>query len=131
MTVLCDYCGKPAKLVAGAVIYPHRPDLSGKRIWSCDPCGAYVGVHDGTIKPLGRLANAELRAAKCEAHAAFDPLWRAKIKRDGCSKGEARGKGYRWLAKSLGIAPADCHIGMMDVDDCRRVVEACARRLPA
>ena len=31
---------------------------------------AYVGVHKGTDKPLGRLANAELRYWKKRAHAA-------------------------------------------------------------
>lgn len=68
--VACDYCGDAAKLVTGKAIYPHRPDLFRLHFWQCEPCGAYVGCHkkeggngDGT-KPLGRIANAELRAAK-------------------------------------------------------------------
>ncbi|MFV9178163.1 zinc-finger-containing protein, partial [Serratia marcescens] len=43
--VTCDYCGKPAALVRGFVIYPHRKDLANGYYWSCDPCGAYVGCH--------------------------------------------------------------------------------------
>lgn len=77
MTVICSYCNKPAELVTGKEIYPHRPDLYPKKFWRCRPCTAYVGCHkpnagygDGT-RPLGRLANAELRAAKSAAHAAF------------------------------------------------------------
>lgn len=121
--VTCDYCGNAAKLVTGKAIYPRRPDLFRLHFWQCEPCGAYVGCHkkeggngDGT-KPLGRLANAELRAAKTRAHAAFDPLWRERNMK--------RHKAYGWLAEKLGISKADCHIGMMDVETCERVVAAC------
>jgi len=58
----CDYCQQQAKLVTGDIIYPHRPDLYSKKIWHCEPCRAWVGTHKGTVKPLGRLANAELRS---------------------------------------------------------------------
>lgn len=71
----CDYCGKPANLVDGSVIYPHRPDLKSKWFHLCRPCNAYCGCYpagDGK-RPLGRLADAELRAAKQRAHAAIDP----------------------------------------------------------
>jgi len=81
LRVTCPYCQSAAKLVGGRAIYPHRPDLAAKRFWQCKPCDAYVGCHeagngqgDGT-KPLGRLANAELRKAKKDAHYAFDRLW--------------------------------------------------------
>ncbi|APS35518.1 MULTISPECIES: zinc-finger-containing protein [Serratia] len=112
--VTCDYCGKPAALVRGFVIYPHRKDLANGYYWSCDPCGAYVGCHrDSNAMPLGRLANAQLRAAKRLAHAAFDPLWK--------EFGMKRADAYQWLAEQLGIPGAECHIGMFDIDMCRRV----------
>ncbi len=66
------------------------------------------------------MANEELRRAKISAHAAFDPLWRGQL-----PKGAARRKAYRWLADQLGIDPKDCHIGMFDVEMCRKVTEAC------
>jgi len=113
----CDYCGEPAKLVTGKEIYPHRKDLYSKKIYSCSDCGAYVGCHDGTEKPLGRLANKQLRYWKMRSHAAFDPKWRTKHM--------TRGAAYRWLAKKLGIHWKACHIGMFDVDMCKRVVEIC------
>lgn len=94
-------------------------------IYLCRHCKAWVGVHDGTDKPLGRLANAELRSAKVHAHDCFDPLWLGKIRRDGCSKKQARMAGYKWLADQLGIETDRCHIGMFDVDMCNRVVEVC------
>ena len=126
--LMCPYCDREAVLVPGVVIYPHRPDLASKRFWRCKPCGAWVRCHDGTERPLGRLADAELRRARQEAHAAFDPLWKRKMERDGVSKTKARGAGYRWLAEQLGMERRRCHIAKMNADECWRVVEVCARR---
>lgn len=125
---VCPYCGCASVLIGADVIYPHRPDLSHKQFYACQPCGAWVGCHDGSLIPLGRLANAELRKAKQAAHAAFDPLWEARRRAEACSKMRARGAEYAWLAKELGIERRDCHIGMFDVALCRRTVEICRER---
>ena len=116
--VTCPYCGQQAEKVYGGSIYPHRTDLFHKVFYRCRPCAAHVGCHPDTDKPLGRLANAELRREKNLAHAVFDPLWRGK------GRG-ARTGAYKWLAKQLGIPREECHIGMFDVEQCRRVVEVC------
>ena len=118
--ILCPYCWNPAQLVDGGVIYPHREDLYAKWFWRCHPCNAYVGCHPGTQNPLGRLADPELRRAKMAAHAAFDPLW----KNGAMSRKEA----YAWLAQALNLSPDDCHMGMFDLNGCKRVVEACLLR---
>lgn len=128
----CRYCQEPARLLnLGDAGYPYRVNYGP--MWTCPPCGAWVGCHDGTTKALGGLANAELREWKMRAHAAFDPLWQGKIRRDGCSKSKARKAGYLWLSAQLGIPPGRTHIGMMNVDECRRVVEVCeaVRRPPS
>ena len=120
ISITCPYCRHPAMLVSGAVIYPTRADLAAKVFWACDPCQAWVGCHDGTQNPMGRLADAELRAAKIAAHAAFDPLWRG-----GSMK---RRDAYRWLADQLSMPPSRCHIGWFDLARCRQVVSAVANR---
>lgn len=56
-------------------------------------------------------ADSELRRAKRETHAAFDPIWKEKHK--------SRTGAYEWLASVLGIEVTDCHIGMFDIDTCR------------
>lgn len=124
-TVTCAYCGRPAEFVTGDKVYPGRGDLWTKRFWQCAPCQAWVGCHDGTDVPLGRLANAALRQAKMEAHAVFDPLWRAKIAKTGMRKGQARAKAYAWLSQQLGIPPEKTHIGMFDEETCKRVKMVC------
>ena len=115
----CAYCGAGCELVTGRDVYPHRRDLASIKIWRCVPCEAHVGCHPGTSNPLGRVANAELRRAKMAAHAAFDPLWKSKRMK--------RRDAYGALAKALGISVHDTHIGMFDVEMCRRVVDAVRR----
>jgi len=113
--VICPYCDKPAQLVSGVDIYPHRNDLFHRFFWKCDPCKAWVGCHEKANRaPLGRLANAELRKVKQSAHAIFDPLWKT-----GRMK---RSEAYSLLSNLLGISKTNCHIGMMDVDQCKVVV---------
>lgn len=114
----CPYCHAPSKLVTGRSVYPHRTDLHAKKFYRCVPCDALVGCHEGTDKPLGRLANPSLRKAKQRAHAAFDPLWIG-------SPGSKRRKWYSWLAIQLDIPREECHIGMFDEAMCARVVEVC------
>ena len=122
---LCPYCASKSELVKGSVIYPHRNDLYNLNFWLCAPCDAYVGCHKGTTNPLGRLANKELRSAKSEAHKFFDPLWHNSEK----PRRHARNAAYSWLAEALGVPTQECHIGMFDVETCRRVVEICKNRL--
>lgn len=115
MIVNCDYCQQPAQLVGGDRIYPHRPDLAHKRFWLCANDNAWVGCHPGTERPLGRLANTELRQAKMDAHAAFDPLWKSgRMKRK---------EAYAWLAKQLGVERI--HIGESDIETCHRIRDLC------
>lgn len=112
---VCPYCECHAGLVTGADIYPRRPELASKPFWKCATCAAYVGCHPGTLKPMGRLADAQLRAWKVRAHQVFDRHWK--------SQGMTRSQAYQWLATELGITQSDCHIGMFDVAQCQRVVD--------
>lgn len=120
----CPYCGKQAEFWAHSRLFYQGVDHGP--LWACPGrCEAWVGCHEGTKKPLGRLANKELRQWKVKAHAAFDPLWKRKMQRDGVSKKEARGAAYAWLAGQMGLPPEQVHIGMFDVAQCRKVVEIC------
>lgn len=123
----CPYCGKQSEPCSGERVYPHRPDLADKLFFMCEGCGAWVGTHKSTGQPLGRLANAELRRLKQQAHAVFDPLWEAKLRRDGCSKKKARGAAYMWLADEMNIPREDCHIAMFDEARCRQAAEICGK----
>lgn len=118
---ICPYCNQKTEYVDSEIIYRIR---SYGMVYYCKPCDAWVGVHKGTDKALGRLANSDLREAKKEAHFYFDQLWKAKIEM-GFTKGSARGKAYKWLSKQLGITGEETHVGWMDVELCKKVVEIC------
>lgn len=117
----CPYCLRVAEFLTGAYVYPHRPDLSDKRFYVCKPCDARVGAHaDG--RPLGTLANAELRQLRSQAHGVFDPKWKREM--GGTMR---RREAYRWLASNLRIPEEHCHIGMFDEEMCRRVIQICTQ----
>lgn len=128
--LVCAECGgMDAVCVSGDLIYPHRPDLHAKWFWRC-ACGAYVGCHRDTQKPLGTPAGPSTRKARGEAHAAFDALWKRKAARDRVSAKEARNAGYIWLAEQMGLEHADTHIGGFDAAQCAQVVALCRPYLP-
>ena len=100
MTVYCDYCGHKAALVDDSEIYGRS---FGHTAYLCRNCGAYVGCHGRTDKPLGRLADAALRKWKMAAHASFDPLWKT-----GPFRGR-RKAAYGWLAEQMGLPIEKTH----------------------
>jgi hypothetical protein len=119
----CQYCKHPAELVTGKEIYPRLRNLHAKKFWCCEACDAYVGCHEagkgygnGT-RPLGLLANEELRAAKQAVHASFDIIWQ--------TGDMTRRQAYQWLADKLGIPFTECHIGMFTVELCERAETIC------
>lgn len=112
---VCPYCGEPSQFIDSSVIYGKSYGM----IYNCQLCDAYVGVHRGTDKALGRLADSELRYWKKQAHKAFDPIWKSGLMK--------RKAAYAWLSEKLQISPEYTHIGMMDIDGCQRVIEVCGK----
>ena len=119
----------------GEEIFPNRPELAKALIWVCPYCGARVGSHpDG--KPLGTAANPELRKARVFVHEKLDPIWQKasqlpdyqdahrgpeaeRRKALAIIKRTARVRTYRWLAHHMGLSRDACHVGMMDLEQCR------------
>lgn len=112
---VCPYCGRSSKLTSvslgSSVCYR----------WACPntPCAAYVGCHKNSLKPLGTLANPNLRKARIRAHAAFDALWRTRKM--------SRGDAYRLLQEKLGLSEEAAHIGRLDIAQCLQVVKIFGR----
>lgn len=106
----CPYCGRATALVDSTEIYGR----SYGPIYLCRSCDAYVGCHRGTTNAKGRLANAELREWKKNAHYAFDAIWK--------DRHMTRREAYAWLSAKMGLHVDYTHIGMFDVEECKRVV---------
>lgn len=111
----CPYCQADSVMADSAEVYGR----SYGPIWICRPCGAYVGCHKGTTRPLGRLANAQLRKLKVQAHDAFDKLWRKRYM--------TRTDAYAWLSKELEIPSDYTHIGMFSEATCQKVIDLCTK----
>ncbi|MBY9079539.1 hypothetical protein KIH86_03840 [Paenibacillus sp. HN-1] len=103
----CPYCNSPVILTSNAVIYGR--EYGNGRCYKCTACDAYVGVHNQTTIPLGRLANREMRELKMKCHSLFDPVWKL-------NKSIKREFAYRCLANALGIPMNECHFGWFDRD---------------
>lgn len=132
---ICPHCKSSALFLTSSEAVYNGRDFGP--VWVCWPCEAWVGCHRGTSRPLGRLANKELRLAKREAHNAFDPLWMNLREAypdlpmpSRKHKGVARTRAYAWLAGQLGIDRRDCHIGMFDVEQCRRTIAVIQEQAP-
>ena len=88
MRIYCVECSNYviAKLVTGAMVYPNTPKVSRDKYWMCNSCKNHVGVHRNAnknkLKPLGVIANKELRSIRKTIHDIIDPIWREeKMKR--------------------------------------------------
>ncbi len=116
--IYCCGCNSEvaARLTNGAEIYPHRSDLHSLKFWKCDGCGDAVGCHKSGSKgtrPLGVIANREIKDWRIKIHAKLDPLWKqGAFSRNGL---------YRSVSKRMGIEA--CHTAeLTTVDDCKKVL---------
>lgn len=78
--VFCYICNKTidVELVTGKEIYPHRKDLYPLKFYQCQFCQGYVGVHKGTLKPLGYIVSNKIKKARMKIHDIIDPIWKNK-----------------------------------------------------
>lgn len=128
--IKCPYCGGSAVFHNSSAFIYNGKDFGPVHACENFPlCDSFVGCHPGTNVALGRLANNELRFWKKEAHKYFDQLWISKkinkIYRVFLPDTSNRKKAYIWLSQKLRISIDDTHIGMFDVDTCKKVVEIC------
>lgn len=115
---VCQYCKADTELVSSKEIYGTHYCY----MYLCRPCKAYVGCHGQTDISLGSVANEELREWRKAAKSWFNPLWQAKK-----AKGEksARKRAYAWMRDAMGTEINTAHIGMFDIEQCKRLIDLC------
>lgn len=104
----CDECGGEPVLLAGNETIYRRVRGEWPYVYVCVACRAYVGLHRGSLFPLGTMASGATRAARAALHAAFDPLWQ--------SGRTSRRRAYKALARALGLSAV--HISELTLTDC-------------
>ena len=108
--MICPYCKNEAPWVANKEIYGRSYGKS-YMCYYCKPCNAYVGCHNNTRKPLGTMANKELRNWRMRVHAKIDPLWK--------SGKFSRGWVYSRISQELGY---QYHTGESDIETCKKIL---------
>lgn len=110
----CPFCNSGiAYLKDNAILYGGRSFGNSYICQNYPKCDTYVGTHRGTNKPLGTLANAELRELRKKCHIKFDPIWE-------CGKMK-RKEAYRWLAKVMNLQ--EVHIAEFSKEQCKIFME--------
>lgn len=115
------YCQCGAKAVLRPAGYVHDKLLYGhKLLYVCSrypQCDCYVSAHSDTRRPMGTLADKELRTLRINAHTAFSRIWEMGIMR----KKEA----YFWMGIRLGLTKEQAHIGLFSKERCRQLISLC------
>lgn len=117
MKIFCVECDKNVepKVVSGSMVYPNSPKLAHDRFWMCNHCKNFIGCHKNAnknkMKPLGVIANKELKQARIKIHQLIDPIWQ----NDKMKRGEV----YAIISKELGYT---YHTGeLRSLDEARKV----------
>jgi len=110
----CRYCGNDVILTSNAEIY--GKEYGNGKCYLCRSCRAYVGVHTGTVIPLGTLADKNLRNLRNNAHMLFDKLWKGQTRK------MTRYDAYRWLSNKMNIKIEETHIGWFDEEQCKKII---------
>lgn len=114
----CNLCGGTVEKRSNADVYG-REFGRWPFIYLCLKCGAYVGLHPGTERALGTLADVHTRVARRTLKPGFERIWKERL----CSRTQA----YKLLAEELGITADRCHWGLFDFDECNAAAKASER----
>ena len=120
-SIKCPYCGAQAFLRPAQAVYGDATKSKGRFLYVCARwpfCDAYVGAHQRDLRPMGTLANGDLRHKRILAHRAFDPLWKS-----GRMK---KWQAYAWLQAALGLNEEQAHIAKFSEYMCDQVIALCA-----
>ena len=117
--VRCPRCGANATMRPASVVYG-KEDKRGGYLYICDrypKCDCYVGAHQKSLKPLGTLADGNLRHKRILAHKAFDRLWKEGV----MTKRQA----YIWMQAKFGLSSEQAHIAKFSEYMCDELIAIC------
>lgn len=103
-------------LTNGRELYPLLPREHDRPYWVCRWCQAWVGCHEGSIKPMGYPADRPTRMARMMLHTRrLDPLWR--------DHGYTRNEIYFRLQQGMKLKPRQAHVGKFTREQCQQAWE--------
>lgn len=120
----CPYCGSPAVCRPASIVYGNAVRGKGSYLYLCSrwpACDSYVSAHKKDHRPMGTLANGNLRHKRILAHRALDDL------RKSCHMD--KWAAYLWLQGKLNLSESQMHIGMFSEDMCDQVIAVCRKNI--
>lgn len=117
---VCPYCGRRSVLRPAEYVYGKNTIKKDSLLYVCSgypECNAYVGVHEGTKKPKGTLADSELRNKRIRAHRALEQIVRAGYM--------GRGDVYQALSLRLNLPALETHIAYFSDYLCEQTIQEC------
>lgn len=119
--VNCPHCRQKADFMTSKEYY--GKDYQ-RNVYVCHSCNASIGTHGRSNRPLGTLANKELRQLRKRCHQALDVLWEGSKETQMMTRKDA----YVWLRKTLNVTKKEAHIGKLDKRQCRIVIREIKKR---
>ena len=119
-SIHCPYCGAPAVCRPASTVYGTGTIDPKGYLYLCSnwpSCDAYVGAHRKDRRPMGTLANGELRHKRILAHRALK-----KLQMD---RHMDKWAAYIWLQANLKLDESHAHIGMFSGQMCDQVISLC------
>ena len=116
----CPYCGGLAGLRPAEYVYGERNLNPDNYLYVCSgypSCDSYIGVHKKSMRPMGTLANGDLRHKRIEAHRALNKVVQAGVM--------TKHGAYIWLQNRLCLREKDMHIGMFSEYRCEETIREC------
>ena len=118
--IYCPYCGAPAVCRPSSTVYGADTIDRKSYLYICSnwpSCDAYVSAHKTDRRPMGTLANGNLRHKRILAHQALEKLQKERHMDKWAS--------YVWLQTKLGLDAHHAHIGMFSEQLCDQVISLC------
>lgn len=119
-SVTCPYCNSRAVLRPANTVYGISERSSGKHLYVCvnwPKCDAYVSAHQRDKRPMGVLANGNLRHKRILAHKALED-YRVLTHMEKWAV-------YIWLQGKLGLNEHQIHIAKFSEEMCDQVIALC------
>lgn len=119
-TLYCPYCKRPGVLRPAAYVYGDNNLDPEKYLYVCSgypSCDSYIGAHKKSMRPMGTMADSDLRNKRIEAHRALDTIWKNGYM--------TKHSTYIWLQNRLNLREKDTHIGKFSYYLCEQTIREC------
>ena len=119
-TLYCPYCKRPGVLRPAAYVYGDNNLDPEKYLYVCSgypSCDSYIGAHKKSMRPMGTMADSNLRNKRIEAHRALDAIWKNGYM--------TKHSTYIWLQNRLNLREKDTHIGKFSYYLCEQTIREC------